>query len=124
MEDHRLVIEQHHPLIHAGGDLSQLVVALPQSLHLLGELLVLVVDAPQEGEQLLVDIVGEGIIQIQGIDGLTTCRDSLSASTHDVTTAMAMSSKRAWNIQKSRANIVTWSADIRSTVPSARRWAQ
>lgn len=69
-DDLALLVQQHQPLLHAAGDLAELVPLPPQLAQLGVDLAALLVDASQQGRQLLVGIVLQRVLQIQLVEGL------------------------------------------------------
>ena len=61
------VVQQHQALLHMGGDLLELVGPAAQVRQLAVDLPPLDVDAAQQGGQLLIGVVFQGVLQIQGI---------------------------------------------------------
>ena len=69
-EDHTRFVQQHKALLHAAGDLLKFVLLAPQLLYLRVDLAALLVDAAQQGRQLLIGVVVQRVLQIQLIQGL------------------------------------------------------
>ena len=65
-----LAVQQHQTFLHTGGNLGKFVGFLLQGPHLEGNLAALLVDASQQGRQLLVGIVLQRVLQIQLVEGL------------------------------------------------------
>ena len=66
--EHRAAfVQQHQPLLHVGGDLTELVGPAAQVRQLPVDLLALHIDAAQQRRQLLIGVVFQRVLQIQGI---------------------------------------------------------
>ena len=63
------VVQQHQALLHMGGDLLELVGPAAQVRQLAVDLPPLDVDAAQQGGQLLIGVVFQGVLQVQGVQG-------------------------------------------------------
>ena len=63
------VVQQHQALLHMGGDLLELVGPAAQVRQLAVDLLALHIDAAQQGGQLLIGVVFQGVLQVQGVQG-------------------------------------------------------
>ena len=65
-----LFVEQHEPLVHAGGDLCEFVCFLPQLGELGVDLSALAVDAPQERRELLIGVVFQRMLEVERVERL------------------------------------------------------
>ncbi len=69
-EDGAAVVHQHQALGHAGGDLLELLGPAAQRTQLIVDLTPLVLQTAQQRRELLVGVIFQGVLQIQGIHGL------------------------------------------------------
>ena len=63
-------VQQHQPLVHILGDLIEFVGLSPETLQLIFDLFVLLMDAHQQRRQLLIGVVFQGVLQIQMVQWL------------------------------------------------------
>ena len=68
-EDGAAVIHQYQALGHAGGDLFKLLGPAAQRTQLIVDLTPLVLQSAQQGRKLLIGVVFQGVLQVQGVQG-------------------------------------------------------
>ena len=112
------VVQQHQALLHMGGDLLELVGPAAQVRQLAVDLPPLDVDAAQQGGQLLIGVVFQGVLQIQGVQG----RGDASGQAARIRATAAVS-RMAGSIPSSSIPTVARLMEMRSTVPSGIRLA-
>ena len=69
-EDGALGVQEDQALPHAAGDLAELVALAAELRELAVDLLALAVDAAQQWRELLIAVVLQGVLQVQGVEGL------------------------------------------------------
>ncbi len=69
-QDRPLLVHHNQAFLHAPCDLFKLICPGLQLLHLGIDLPALLLDAPQQGGQLLVGVIFQRVVQIQGVEGL------------------------------------------------------
>ena len=68
-ENVRVAVQHQKALAHIFRNGGELLLLLTQRTHLLGDDLILVVDLPQQGGELVIHIVVRGVVQVQPVDG-------------------------------------------------------